>query len=274
MKKSLLTIAIMLALPLTANATYTYNNTNTPAAVANNGTVTMATASGPYMTATIGDDDDEHIASTAYVKGAYNDSIAAVNKVKNELTSVNNQVSILNNTIGNKQDQLVTLSETNGEQPIFPLVFSKNDIDGDSFQNTVINGSNFIHYGLLHESERDVVDDAISSYLESKYSNSDTDQYLLTTGAALELIYQTEKDITDEMFLNLDTKQLQMTTRINNQSQNISSTVSQTIGQTPSATSLVSEAGVANYVNNKRVEIYTTWDDDTAKTEVAFVTAQ
>ena len=75
-----LLLAVMLALPITANAAYTYNKVNTPAQVANNGTVTMA-PNGPYQTITPGEHDDEHIASTKYVIGAYNDTIAAINNL-------------------------------------------------------------------------------------------------------------------------------------------------------------------------------------------------
>ena len=80
-KTTILTLAIIAALPFTAHATQTIVETNTPAAVGANGTVKKAAATGPYQTATIGEHDDEHIATTAYVKGAYNDAIAAVNKV-------------------------------------------------------------------------------------------------------------------------------------------------------------------------------------------------
>ncbi len=83
-KKTILTIAIIAAMPFGAWADYTYNIVNTPARVANNGTITRARLNGPYVTATIGDDDDEHIASTAYVKGAYNDAIAGMNAMANE----------------------------------------------------------------------------------------------------------------------------------------------------------------------------------------------
>ena len=80
-KQTLLSIAIIAALPFASNATQTVVETNTPAAVGANGTVKKAAATGPYQTASIGEHDDEHIATTAYVKGAYNDAIAAVNKV-------------------------------------------------------------------------------------------------------------------------------------------------------------------------------------------------
>ena len=77
----------MVTLPLGAKAAYTYVITDTPAAVALDGTVTMASTSELYVTATINDDDDEHIASTAYVKGAYNDAIAAINRQSMEVWS-------------------------------------------------------------------------------------------------------------------------------------------------------------------------------------------
>ena len=93
--KTLLSIAIIAALPFTANATQTIVETNTPAAVDANGTVKKAAATGPYQTATIGEHDDEHIATTAYVKGAYNDAIAAVNKVDDD-----KQVKLYGETTG------------------------------------------------------------------------------------------------------------------------------------------------------------------------------
>ena len=77
--KKLLSIAIIAALPFAANA-----DPVGPAAVPSNETPVVATASGPYQTAQIGNNDGEHIASTAYVKGAYNDAIAAVNKVNSD----------------------------------------------------------------------------------------------------------------------------------------------------------------------------------------------
>ena len=78
--KQIIALALILALPITANAAYTYNDVQTPTRVANNGTVTIA-IDGPYQTITPGEHDDEHIASTSYVIGAYNDTIAAVNNL-------------------------------------------------------------------------------------------------------------------------------------------------------------------------------------------------
>ena len=76
MKKTLLSIAIIVALPITANATGpAHDSGNSPV---------VATAIAPYQTVTPGAHEDEHIASTAYVIGAYNDAIAAVNRVNDD----------------------------------------------------------------------------------------------------------------------------------------------------------------------------------------------
>ncbi len=79
--KRIASIAIIAALPFAANATQTIVTTQTPAAVGANGTVKKAATTGPYVTNEPTVDDQTHIATTAYVKGAYNDAIAAVNKV-------------------------------------------------------------------------------------------------------------------------------------------------------------------------------------------------
>ena len=76
--KIILSIAIISILPLTTNADPvvsvgpTRDSGNAPI---------IATAMPPYQTLTPTNDDKQHIASTAYVKGAYNELISAVNKV-------------------------------------------------------------------------------------------------------------------------------------------------------------------------------------------------
>ena len=75
--------AIIFALPFNAMAGYNMYYYDVPAQVEENGIVVMTNDLGPYQTVTIGADDDEHIASTAYVKGAYNDTIAAINTIGN-----------------------------------------------------------------------------------------------------------------------------------------------------------------------------------------------
>lgn len=87
MNKSLLTLVIIALLPFGANAAYTYNYVDTPAPVANNGTVTVTNRGGPYVTVTPTVADESHIATTAYVKGAYNDAIAAINQLEHNKLS-------------------------------------------------------------------------------------------------------------------------------------------------------------------------------------------
>ena len=73
-------MAVIATLPFSANAGYRYNDVTAPVRVPNNGTVQRTIYyTEPYATVAIEEDDDEHIASTAYVKGAYNDTIAGLN---------------------------------------------------------------------------------------------------------------------------------------------------------------------------------------------------
>lgn len=88
MKKLLgVSIAAMLAVtPMLASATK-YPSTLTEPATATELSPAATTDTNPkYQAVTIGNDDQQHIASTAYVKGAYNSAIAAVNKVYDTAT--------------------------------------------------------------------------------------------------------------------------------------------------------------------------------------------
>lgn len=229
MTKTIIPLAIIAMLPFTANAAQTIVTTQTPAAVGANGTVAQAATSGPYQTATIGEHDDEHIATTAYVKGAYNDAIAAVNRV--------------NDTLDYKQNAF-------------------QDREGDPIDTVVLSGWRFTeNLGDLYNPDitQSQKNDILLGLQRQLVSADEIAEALIETRRHMKQV-----DI-----------QAPLTTTVNNQSQNISSTVAQTVDTTtPSATTLVSEAGVANYVNAQRVEIYTTWDDDTEKQQVAFVTAQ
>ena len=263
--KTLLSIAIIAALPFTANATQTIVETNTPAAVGANGTVKKAAATGPYQTATIGEHDDEHIATTAYVKGAYNDAIAAVNKVSDDLAITQASLSELDTILGDrateleygKQDQLVNFDT--GSDMGTNVVGANNDVLREFDQADY--DYDEIMSGILPD---------IEQQLGIDYSDS-----LITAEAAIKL-YALVSRYT----------QRKLSTTVNNQSQNISSTIAQTVNTTtPSANTLVSEAAIAGAMNNyatnsalnsKRVTIYTTWGNDTsaATTQVPFTTAQ
>ncbi len=79
--KRIISLAIWLTLPFAANATDPVVAVG-PAHASSNPIV--ATANAPYVTVTPNQADESHIATTAYVKGAYNDAIAAVNKLNTE----------------------------------------------------------------------------------------------------------------------------------------------------------------------------------------------
>ncbi len=82
MKKTLLSIAIIAALPFGARAENISGAMYTaPARYDTNHPAPTTDAYAPYGRIDIDTADQEHIATTAYVKGAYNSAIAAVNKV-------------------------------------------------------------------------------------------------------------------------------------------------------------------------------------------------
>ena len=103
MKKQILTLAILATLPLTAMA----DDPIGPAAVPANETPVVATSDAPYQTVTVGNDDKSHIASTAYVKGAYNDTIAAINKVADDVNTVADDLSSQVASVINDSDTLI-----------------------------------------------------------------------------------------------------------------------------------------------------------------------
>lgn len=90
--KRIVFATLMALAPFVANATQTVVETNTPAAVGANGTVKEAATTGPYVTNEPTAADQTHIATTAYVKGAYNDAIAAVNKVSSDMKEKQGQL--------------------------------------------------------------------------------------------------------------------------------------------------------------------------------------
>ncbi len=92
--KTLLSIAVIAALPITTMAEINYVGSQTPAYVGNNGLAIMTTSGGPYATIEPTAADESHIASTAYVKGAYNDTIAAINYVDFQVQKKQEQLGL------------------------------------------------------------------------------------------------------------------------------------------------------------------------------------
>ena len=167
MKKQILTLAIIAALPLTAmaenisGAMYvapTYATQNNPAPTTDN--------IGPYGRINIDTADQQNIASTAYVKGAYNSAIAAVNRA-------------------------ITFGAQNHQSRLF------NDDTQNNMESEVLGSETFI--------------------VSIDNNDDDMEEFLVSAQAVV--------------------------------------------------------AGINHIVNNKRVEIYTTWDNDNAKKQVEFVNA-
>ena len=203
--KTILSIAIMAALPFGAHA-----DPVGPAAVPANGTPVVATANAPYVTQTPTAADATHIASTAYVKGAYNDAIAAVNKVD-----------------ADKQDKLVSFGNNNA---MYNKVFGGNLTGfGDPLLNNGDDG-----YAAMK-------DDIARQLSDNKTGNPD--ETLISTGAVFNIVRDVGQYLDGKIDYEIDTVQS-------------------------------SVSGVQTALNNKRVEIYTTWENDNAKQQVAFVNAQ
>ena len=194
--KTILSIAIMAALPFAAHA-----DPVGPAAVPANGTAVVATANAPYVTQTPTAADATHIASTAYVKGAYNDAIAAVNKVAN--------------TVDGKQAQLVNLT-TNHE--IYSKVFN-DESAGIIGESLVLIDNNEEFSNLMMDITGDVTNG----------ESLDAGDILMTAGTTMRMIRGAAQRLKDD---------------------------------------------AKGEIQEQRVEIYTTWENDNAKQQVAFVTAQ
>ena len=209
--RTLLSLAIIATLPLNAMAGYSYNTINKPANVANNGTVTLANG-GPFQTVDTQPADESHIATTAYVKGAYNDAIAAVNSVwdGNYQTQVMMEEG-LGELYDQKQDKLITDS-------------------GDEVSATVYDGGGPILFMAIAAAENDI-------------------------------------DTVDEMLLNIENEGASLSTTFA-----IANGFARMGGNLNNRIDTV-QTSMQTALNNKRVEIYTTWNNDNAKTQVAFVNA-
>jgi len=88
----------LLIVPIVANATDPVG----PSAVPSGGTAVVATVSAPYQTAAPANGDSTTVVSASYVKGAYNDAIAAVNKVNND-----KQAKLISEETGNNVETTV-----------------------------------------------------------------------------------------------------------------------------------------------------------------------
>lgn len=235
--KSILSIAIIAALPITVNAQNISGAMYTaPTAADTNHPAPTTQANAPYGRIDIDTADQEHIATTAYVKGAYNSAIAAVNKAVNNLDE-------------SKQNTLVLLPEERNFMS--DVVISSNGAS--------LFGSGIRDIFVMDASDYGDAMDNIRDNLSEQGLGGDVDEVLVTAGAVLEMLHEAG-NVVKEIG---DNTQVKLTTRINNQDQSMSSNVLSGINDASATTGtdkLVTAAGVVNYVNSKTVPIYTTWD--------------
>ena len=206
--KTLISLAVIAALPCAATAENISGAMYTaPAHYDNNHPAPTTQANAPYGRANIDTADQEHIATTAYVKGAYNSAIAAVNQAAAYAIDETLQ-TIEQQGLYEKQDRLTTSG-------------------GDEISTTVVDyGDGFLG--------------SIGSY------------------AAANNLAQTESMI--EYIKSMGPK--------------IPTSAAVAVGLEEVGIGLNARIDtVQSSINNKRVEIYTTWNNDNAKTQVAFVNA-
>ena len=269
--KQIASIAIIATLPFAANAAQTIVTTNTPAAVGANETVNRAATSGPYQTATIGEHDDEHIATTAYVKGAYNDTIAAVNKVDSDkqvkLINEQNNHDISSNVISGYNLSGVGVWLPFASQNEFnagkaDLSQSVNLDDSLMTAGTVLDLT-YISTHTLADSKQDVLqnatsENAMSSWVLSGSNYNSVNNNILDIDAQ-DISELLEQDPAVGAALDIDDVLISAGT-----------TMKWIQG---AGTQLQTNIdAIDTKIDNKRVEIYTTWDTNDT-TQVAFVTA-
>ena len=242
--KKLLSIAVIATLPFAVHA----GNISgamyiAPSASDNNHPAPTANAAPPYGRIDIDTADQEHIATTAYVKGAYNSAIAAVNKV--------------NST---KQGQLVNIEDR------------PHDIADAVLSSKILSGG----LGEILETitNNDAVD-SVYSDIAGTIGVNNLDETLITAGATLNLI----RDTTHRLYVD---KQNELGYEDNQGNWHAQSGDLRTsLSDVTQPTQLVTGQAVVDAINdvnttisNKRVEVCTTWDNDNAKIQVAFVDAQ
>ena len=98
----LLSLLLIAVLPFTAYAVGPASDESDNPVIADDG--------APYVTTTITDNDRGHIATTAYVKGAYNDTIAAVNAVNDMVERISDNL----NCVAERQVKIYTTWGGNG----------------------------------------------------------------------------------------------------------------------------------------------------------------
>ena len=190
--KTILTMAVIAALPFRATAENISGAMYTAPATADTNHPAPTTSAGPlYGRVNIDTADQEHIATTAYVKGAYNSAIAAVNKVNDTLSSLNSFVNNdIEDEIAGKQDMLVDMQGLEMSGEVADANFFINRLDNPSGLAGYLVTADGAAAGIL--TVRDAMDsriDGLSDDLDAQrvtiYTTWDDDSANATTQVAL-----------------------------------------------------------------------------------------
>ena len=210
----------------------------------------VATANAPYVTVTPSTADESHIATTAYVKGAYNDAIAAVNKVDSD-----------------KQGKLMNMEST--PQPISNNVLSSTPFVGVGGALPFISSEDYA--AMVDEFENDF---------------GDLDETLPTTGLVFDLIRGTGTGLENQMNEKLNGLHYVNSNgrAFNPEGESVVWDRASFVHEMRLSASgladdtdadLVTAAGVAAAMDAQRVDIYTTWDTNaTTQVPLSFAPAQ
>ena len=222
--KQIISLAIIATLPCAANATGpAHDSGNSPV---------VATASAPYQTVTPEAHADEHIASTKYVIGAYNDAIAAVNKVNDD-----------------KQGQLVLFETGNN--------LSTNVLGGAVMGDVGIyvgTGDTDGIYGMRHHPDLNMTNSLVSAdgvlegmiALADKIDEKKQDQLVTSSGGSVDTELATTGEIPNIMRTAGDNNVL-----------------TDVVSSGDFANKLMLADDVIGAIGILRVPVYTAWDADT-----------
>ena len=192
--KTLLSIAVIAALPFTAMAENISGAMYTAPTAANTTHPAPTTdANAPYGRIDIDTADQEHIATTAYVKGAYNSAIAAVNKVDS-----NKQEKLIDPDTGNNispelfstiivSDMSVQFSDPSyySSDLVSGLNSYKQATGNDAFNTLITAGGALIGMKEMTNGLNNSIEDKISNQRVTIYTTWDDDSANATTQVTL-----------------------------------------------------------------------------------------
>jgi len=276
--KKIFILGLLLA-PIVAHATDPIG----PSAVGQGQTAVIATASGPYAIATAEDGDTTNVVSASYVKGAYNDAIAAVNKV-------NSKVQVLDNIVKSGELQQTLFVDTpKGSEPVDQDI--RTSLDDVSYPNHLVNGQAVID-GLATKQDNltllapnnttvpilsNVVtgDEMAEAVDNSSIILSDAPVRLVTAEAVIvaanQLAYEAASAKQDNLTVpGANNTTVPILSNVVTDAEVASALENNTVPQNSTTRLLTAEAGYAmaeisaqKHILNKRVSAVTTWGSNT-----------